>query len=421
MTDAVADQVLYASYTQAQAISLAVAQASPMVDAHARLIRRLEQVAGLDRELEFLPSDDVISDRKAAQQGLVAPELAIVMAYCKIQLYDRLVHSDLPEDEYLSHDLERYFPAPLPQRYSDEMHGHRLRREIIATIVANQLVDRGGTTFAFRLGEETGASPSSLARGFAVAREVFDMRSFWAAVEALDNNVDAQVQLDMLLEARRLVERATRWLVLENPAGIRIEEQVRRFEPGARLLADAIPDVLEEDERLAFGARVEELTAAGVPRELATRVATFPSLTPVFDVVAVAELTGREFDDVMHTYFRLAYRLELGWLRDRIYELPRANRWQALARAALRDDLLSAQRELTREVLDSANGKRAEAAIDAWISEHEGAVERSLSTLAEIRASRTYDTTTLPVALREVRTLIRGGEGEPSGVYKLRR
>jgi glutamate dehydrogenase len=174
--------------------------------------------------------------------------------------------------------------------------------------------------------------------------------------------------------------------------------------------------VLEEDERSAFGARVEELTGAGVPRELATRVARFPSLAPVFDVVAVAEMTGREFDDVMHTYFRLGYRLELGWLRERIYALPRDNRWQALARAALRDDLLSAHRELTREVLDAADGKRAEAAIDAWISQHEGAVERSLSTLAEIRASRTYDTTTLPVALREVRTLVRGGEGEPSGV-----
>jgi glutamate dehydrogenase len=414
MTDAVADQVLYASYTQTQAISLALAQAPSMLDVHARLIRRLEQVTGLDRELEFLPSDDLISERKAAHRGLLAPELAIVMAYCKINLYDRLLNSDLPEDEYLGHDLERYFPAPLPERYGDEMRGHRLRREIIATIVANQLVDRAGTTFAFRLGEETGASPSSLARGFAVAREVFDMRSLWAAVEALDNKVDAQVQLDMLLDARRLVERATRWLVLENPAGIRIEEQVRRFEPGARLLADAIPDVLEEDERSAFGARVDELTGAGVPRDLATRVAAFPSLTPVFDVVAVGEMTGREFDDVMHTYFRLAYRLELGWLRERIYELPRANRWQALARAALRDDLLSAQRELTREVLEAADGRRAETAIDAWISEHEGAVERSLSTLAEIRASRMYDTTTLPVALREVRTLVRGGEGEPS-------
>jgi glutamate dehydrogenase len=432
MTDAVADQVLYAGYTQTQAISLALAQAPPMIDVHARLIRRLEQVAGLDRELEFLPSDEVISDRKAAHQGLLAPELAIVMAYCKIHLYGRLLHSDLPEDEYLSHDVERYFPPPLgrgpargeespngssgQERHATAMREHRLRREIIATVVANQLVDRAGTTFAFRLGEKTGASPSSLARGYAVAREVFEMRSFWAEVEALDNEVEAQLQLQMLIEARRLVERATRWLVLENPAGIRIEEEVRRFEPGAELLTDAIPGVLDGAEREAFHARVSELMDAGIPPELARRVAAMPSLLAVFDVVAVAEVTGRELEDVMHTYFRLGSRLELGWLRDRIYELPRANRWQALTRAALRDDLLSAHRELTREVLDAAGeGERADSAIDAWASERAAAVDRTLSTLADIRASRTYDTTTLPVALREVRSLIRGGEGEPSG------
>ena len=416
MTDPVAAQVLYASYRQTQAINLALAQAGPMIDVHARLMRRLEQVSGLDRELEFLPSDEVISDRKAAHQGLLAPELAIVMAYCKIHLYERLLHSDLPEDEYLAHDLERYFSEPLPERYSEQMRGHRLRREIIATIVANQLVDRAGTTFAFRLGEETGASPSSLARAFAVAREVFEMRSFWEDVEGLDNKVDARLQLQMLLAGRRLVERASRWLVLENPGGIEIEEQVRRFEPGAELLRRAIPDVLEEEESAAFGAKVDELTGAGVPRTLALRVAAMPSLTPVFDIVAVAEATGCELEYVMHTYFRLAYRLDLGWLRDRIYELPRGNRWQALARAALRDDLLSTHRELTREVLESASdGGDAEAAIEDWTSDRSAAVERTLGTLADIRASRTYDTTTLPVALREVRTLIRGGEGEPSG------
>jgi glutamate dehydrogenase len=416
MTEAVANQVLYASYTQTQAISLALAQAAPMIDVHARLIRRLEQAGGLDRELEYLPSDEVVSDRKAAHQGLLAPELAILMAYCKIHLFGRLLGSDLPEDEYLAHDLERYFPAPLPDRYGEKMRDHRLRREIIATVVANQLVDRAGTTFAFRLGEESGASPSSLARAYATAREVFDMRSFWAAVEALDNKVDAQLQLKMLIEGRRLVERASRWLVHENPGGLRIEEEVRRFEPGAELLREAIPDVLEDDERSAFTAEVDELTGAGVPRELATQVATFPSLPALFDIVAVAESTGRELEDVLHTYFQLGYRLGLGWLRERIYELPRANRWQALARAALRDDLLATHRELTREIIEAAkDGADAEQAIDAWVSDHSAAVERTLNTLADIRASRTYDTTTLPVGLREVRTLIRGGEGEPSG------
>ncbi len=416
MTDAVADQVLYASYTQTQAISLALFQAQPMLDVHARLIRRLEQVAGLDRDLEFLPSEEIISDRKAAHQGLLAPELAIVMAYCKLHIYERLLHSELPEDEYLSGDVERYFPPPLPERYAEAMPSHRLRREIISTVVANQLVDRAGTTFAFRLGEETGASPPTLARGYAVAREVFEMRRFWEEVEALDNQVPAEVQLRMLMEGRRLVERATRWLVLEEGSEIDIEQEVRRFEPGAELLSGALPEILDEAGTEAYESRVSELGEAGVPEELARWVAAMPSLLPVFDIVAVAEATGRDPEDVMHTYFRLASRLDLAWLRDRIYELPRANRWQALARAALRDDLIRAHRELTEEVLEYAgDGERGDEAIDAWAGERAETLDRALGTLSDIRASRTYDTTTLPVALREVRSLIRGGEGEPSG------
>ncbi|HTX32104.1 MAG TPA: NAD-glutamate dehydrogenase [Solirubrobacteraceae bacterium] len=416
MTDSVAERVLYGSYTQTQAISLALYQGKPMIDVHARLIRRLEQVAGLDRELEFLPSDEIISDRKASHEGLLAPELAIVMAYCKLHIYGRLVHSELPEDEYLARDLERYFPPPLPERYAAVMPEHRLRREIIATLVANQLVDRAGTTFAFRLGEETGASPATLARGYAVAREVFDMRCFWEDVEALDNEVPAEVQLQMLIEGRRLVERSTRWLVLEGAGGIEIEEEVERFEPGAELLGGALPEILDGAEAEAFDEQVSELTEAGVPEKLARRVAAMPSLLPVFDIVAVAEESGRDPEEVMHTYFRLDSRLELAWLRERIYDLPRSNRWQALARAALRDDLMRAHRELTQEVLDFASdGHGGEEAIDEWAADRSESLERSLNTLADIRASRTYDTTTLPVALREVRSLIRRGEGEPSG------
>ncbi len=416
MTDSVAERVLYASYTQTQAISLALYQAKPMIDVHARLIRRLESVAGLDRELEFLPGDEIISDRKAAHGGLLAPELAVVMAYCKLHIYSRLLHSELPEDEYLSHDLERYFPPPLPERYAEAMPDHRLRREIIATVVANQLVDRAGTTFAFRLGEETGASPPTLARGYAVAREVFDMRRFWEEVEGLDNQVPAEVQLEMLIEGRRLVERSTRWLVLEEGVSIEIEDEVERFKPGAELLREALPGILNGAEAEAFDERVSELTEAGVREELARQVAAMPSLLPAFDIIAVAEESGRDPEEVMNTYFRLASRLELSWLRDRIYALPRSNRWQALSRAALRDDLMRAHRELTQEVLEYASdGHGGEEAIDEWAEGRPEALERSLGTLADIRASRTYDTTTLPVALREVRSLIKGGEGEPSG------
>ena len=273
MTEAVADQVRYGSYTQTQALSLALAQAASMVDVHARLITHLEQVAGLDREIEFLPTDEVINDRKVLRQGLVAPELAVLMAHCKIHLYARLVDSDLPEDEYLSHDLERYFPAPLPERYAEHMRAHRLRREIIATVVANQLVDRAGTTFVFRLSEETGASPALLARAYAAAREILDMPPFWSAVEALDNQVDAQTQLKMLIEGRRLVERATRWLVTTYPDQIDIARTIGYFKQGAGMLRAALPDILDGADRSAYEGWANELQAAGVPPSLTARVA----------------------------------------------------------------------------------------------------------------------------------------------------
>ncbi len=285
MTDAVADAVLYGSYTQTQAISMSLVQAVPMVGVHARLIRHLQQVAGLDRKLEQLPSAEELAERRQQRRGLTAPEVAVVMAYDKIHLYEELLDSDVPEDQYLGDDLERYFPSPLPERYSEQMRDHRLRREIIATVVANQLVDRGGTTFTFRLGEETRATTSQLARAFAVAREVFEMRSFWDEVEALDNRIEAGTALRMLIEGRRLVERATRWLVRAGSSLTDIEGTTRRFLPGARTLAGALPEVLDGLDRDAFAERLAELEAAGVPRELGRRVASMPSLLYAFDIV----------------------------------------------------------------------------------------------------------------------------------------
>jgi glutamate dehydrogenase len=407
MTDAVADRVLYASYTQTQAMSLALTQSASMVEVHARLIRRLEQTAGLDRQLESLPSEKTIAARRSEHRGLVAPELAILMAYCKIHLYEELLESDLPEDPYLAHDLERYFPAPLPDRYPEQVRDHRLRRELIGTIVANQLVDRAGMTFAFRLGEETGASTPRLARAYAVAREVFEMREFWAEVEALDDQIEAGTQLAMLIAGRRLVERATRWLVRSSARGvIDVAVTTRRFLPGARLLADALPEVLDGIDRDAFDERLAELQTAGAPPQLARRVASMRALLSVFDIVQDSAATGRPQPAVTEIYFGIGARLGLDWLRDRVLELPRADRWQALARAALRDDLYRLHRSLTRDVLEADAGTGSEPAIDAWIQRNSAAIKRSQGVLADVKASRTYDTTTLPVVLRELDNLV---------------
>jgi glutamate dehydrogenase len=220
----------------------------------------------------------------------------------------------------------------------------------------------------------------------------------------------------MLIEGRRLVERATRWLVRANARGIDIEQTIARFEPGAKRMAQALPEVLDGGDREAFDKRGEDLRNGGVPVELANRAAGMPALYSVFDIVEVAASTGRDQDMVMTVYAGLGARVGLNWLRDRILELPRTNRWQALARAALREDLYGVHRSLTQEVIEAAGAHAdGDEAIDAWLERNETAVERCMAILSDINASRAYDTTTLPVALREVRNLIHADAAAGAG------
>jgi len=411
MTDAVAERVLRGSYLQTQALSLALAQATGMLDVHDRMMRALEQAGRLDRGLEALPEGDEVTERRAAHAGLTQPELAVLLAYSKITLYAELLDSDLPEDAALTAELAGYFPAPLPKRYADRLEKHRLRREIIATRVTNGIVDRAGITFVFRLQEDTGATSADIARAYAVASDVFDMRRLWADVEALDLEVDATVQIEMLLEARRLVERATRWLLRSRPRPLDISAETDRFAAGAASVGDALPGVLFPAEREEVEARVVALAEQGVPDELAHRVACLSDRFAALDIVGVAGATGKEIDEVTALHFLVGGRLHLHWLRDRIATLPRENRWEAMARAALRDDLFSLHAELTADVLRGADAEHAEARLDGWIEANRPQVERCLGILSDIRTGGTYDLTTLPVALRELRNLIQAAAG----------
>ncbi|MFL5878339.1 MAG: NAD-glutamate dehydrogenase [Solirubrobacteraceae bacterium] len=413
MTDAVAELVLKDNYEQAETLSLAEAQAASMLDVHARLIDRLEQTRKLDRELEALPSEEELAERKRDHRGLTRPELATLLAYSKIDLYAALLDSDVPEDPYLSAELEAYFPTPLPQRFGAHMRSHPLRREIMATRVVNNMLHGAGITFAFRLHEETGAPASDIARAYTVAREVFEMRAQWAQIEGLDNRVDAETQTAMLLEGRRLVERGSRWLLRNRRRPLAIAAAVEDFGPGAAVLYASVPELLGPSDLEPLTSRAGELQAAGVPRDLALRVASLGPMAATFDIVEVARETGWDVEAVAAIHFRLGSRLQLHWLRDAIVALPRDDRWRALARAALRDDLYGLHRALTADVVRSAPAAcDAEECVERWVA-GAPAAERCLATLADIRVGRVYDLTTLPVAVREVRNLIQARESAP--------
>ncbi len=412
MTEEVGELVLRDNYLQAQAISNAIAQSGSMADVHARYISSMESSGRINREIEFLPSEEELADRKAAGFGLTAPEFAVLLAYTKISLYTRLLGSEALEDDYLARELEHYFPTPLQKRFSERMKGHRLRREIVATSVVNSIVNRCGITFAHRLGEEAGAEASDIARTYAASREIFGLRELWKEIENLDNKVPAETQTEMILESRKLIERSTRWLLRNRRAPLDIGATVARFSDGAEELSGRIPDLMLESEREKLEERKEALEEKGVPEELARRVAALGPMFSVLDIVDTADATGQSIETAAAVYFTLGDRMNLHLLRDHIDRLPRDNRWRTLARAALRDDLYGQQATLTSEILRSvpADGKDAGERIEAWVEANQRAVDRTIQVLRDISQSGVYDLSTLPVMLREIRNLIASSE-----------
>jgi glutamate dehydrogenase len=414
MTEEVARLVLRDNYLQTQALSNAVAQAASMVDVHARYIRALEHAGKLNREFEFLPSEEELAERKSNDTGLTAPEFAVLLAYTKITLYRELVESDVTEDPSLSGQLERYFPTPLRERFRDQMQEHRLRREITATQITNSMVNRCGITFAFRLHEETGAAVPEIARAYTAAREIFGMRDLWAEIEALDTQVNAETQIRMLLDARKLVERATRWLLRNRRPLLDVAATVSYFSERTAELFGRIPELLRAGARKDLERATEEFASANVPSELARRVATLKTMFSALDIVDVADATDQPVETVAQVYFTLGGRLKLHWLRGHVEALPRDNRWQTLARAALRDDLYDQQAELTAEILRSTpDDLPAAERIEAWVDANRALVERTVQVLTDINASGSFGLATLSVALREIRNLITSSSASP--------
>jgi glutamate dehydrogenase len=406
MTDEVAELVLRNNYLQTQALSLANAQSSSLLEVHSRLIRKLERDGELDREIEFLPSNEEIHERLKAGAGMTTPELSVLIAYVKITLFQRLLESDLPRDAYLSQELERYFPTPLQKRYKERMPGHRLAAEIISTVVANELVNRAGMTSIFRLGEETGADAIEITRAYLVAREIFGMKEVWDEIESLDSKVPAETQIAMLLEGRKLVERASRWLLRNRRRPFDISATSETFAAKVQQLAERLPKLVMTSVRKAMDKHAGKLSSAGVPGPLAKRIATFNELYSALDIVSVSNVVGLDVEKVASVYFALGAKLDLHWMRDQVVALPRENRWQALARAALRDDLYDQEAKLSADVLRTdSQSDDADARIVAWLQANAVAVNRCRQILSDLRTAGTPDFAMLSVAMREIRSL----------------
>ncbi len=408
MTDEVATLVLRDNYEQNTALAAASAQSPALLHVHEDWIRRLERRGLLDRALEFLPTRKQVALRIEAKQGLTAPELSVLLAYTKIVLAQELLDSDLPDDPFFRSDLYQYFPTPMRQTYREQMEAHPLRREIVVTQAVNDLVNGAGMTFYHRLSEETAASAEELVRANFVAREIFGSRAVIDEINSYDNVLPADVQTHMRLEMRTLVERATRWLINNRRPPLDSEGTVDFFGTMATKMLGAMPEVLTGRELDAFNLRKQRLVDRGVPEELAARVAVLPPAYAVLTIVETSKRDGVQPLDVARLHFALGERLGLSALVARILGLPRDDRWQTMARAALREDLHAVHGQLTAQVLsDTPGDKPIPARIADWEEDDEVVVTRAVTTLDEICSDEKADLARLSVGLRVVRTLLR--------------
>ncbi|HTG76682.1 MAG TPA: NAD-glutamate dehydrogenase [Steroidobacteraceae bacterium] len=406
MTEEVAALVLRDNYLQSQAISLQQAKAADRLGEHAHLIRSLERDGVLDRALEYLPTAEEIEDRRRAGEGLTRPELSMVLAYAKIALNNQLVQSDVPEDHYLSRELDRYFPDRLTRRYSDLLREHRLKREIIATATTNSIVNRMGPNFVARTQQDTGADAATVARAYTVAREVFDVRDLWRAIEQLDNRVPATVQYAMMHDTVALLRQVSYWLIQRHRRELGIEAQVERLRPGVRELSRTVPGWLGGLERSAYDTRAADLVRCGVPPELARTVASSQALHCAPDIVELASARRLSVEAAAHAYVTVGSEFGLDWLRERIEALATEGHWHAVARGSLREGVYESHRRLAQRVLSETRERDPAAAVAQWTRGHAAEAAHARGVVNDIRSQQTaIDFASISVALQAVRRL----------------
>ena len=411
MTDDVAGLVLDDNRAQNAVLGVARAQAPGMIRVHRRFVADLEARRGIDRQLEVLPDDAGFEALEAAGKGLCSPELATLLAHAKLDLHPRVLASDVPDTPAFRRRLPEYFPRALRDRFPDAIGEHPLRREILTTLLINEMVDAAGLTYAFRMEDELGASPDDTMRGFAVTTSVFDLPELWSRLAA--PTIPTAVSDQVVLVSRRLLDRATRWFLTNRPQPLAVGATIARFAEPVRQLRAQLPELLVGGELAELEDDAADLETAGVPPGLALEAASLLAAYSLLDIVDLVELADRDREprepvEVARLYFALSEHLGINLGLTAVSALERGDRWHSLARLALRDDLYGSLRAITLDALrESAPGTPVERTIAQWERANASRLLRARPALDQILDGSRLDLATLSVVSRQLRGLAR--------------
>lgn len=406
MTDEVAELVLNNNYQQAQAISISLQHARKSIDEYIRLISRLESVGKLNRELEFLPGDDQLQERKSNNAGLTRPELSVLISYVKMELKESLSNSWITDDVYLSQEIKTAFPAKLVGTYPAEISQHRLHKEIIATQLANGMVNSMGITFAERLSQVSGYAFADIAAAWVIARDVFDIDTLRSQIEALDNQIDSGLQQQMMADLVRVVRRATQWFLRHHQQSGDIGALVSQFRPAVELITQQWGELLSGEAQERWSEKQQQLINAGVPASLAASIAGADNLYSLLSIIQAADRTSQPLQRVAQVHFRLGDRLKLYWFDLQMKEIEAVSHWETMARDSFREDLTNHQQSITENVLNVDDAQaEPEVLLESWLSGKSLLMDRWQSLLNEISNSGQQDFAIYTVAIRELQAL----------------
>jgi glutamate dehydrogenase len=397
--------VLYDNYLQAQILSQEVEGSAQRIEAYEDLMRQLEADGELERDVEFLPSSEEMAERRASGAGMARPELAVLLAYAKRSAAAALLRSELPDSMYLEQDLQKYFPPKVVERFGHLIPEHPLRRELLATIMANDVVNDQGVTFVTRMVTETGARPSDVIRAFRIARDVTGAVERWAAVEALDGVVDPVVQNELMSGVDWLVEAVSRWYLVQ-AAGQQLADAIEESREAFAELSGIISTIGPESWREQHEHTVQRLLDGGVPEDVARRHAFQAELVHGPDIISIARESVRSVEEVARAFFLLGERLEIDWLEFRLEELPAGSKWQRWAVQSMEDDIFLVRRQLVERAIAESEGEPVDEAIEAFLQRREEAFARLQRFMRGLAMEGVSDLAQLTVALRQVRALV---------------
>jgi glutamate dehydrogenase len=411
MVDDVAAHVLKDNYDQTLALSVALSRAHHDLDSDGRFIRDLERRGKLDRAVEFLPSDEDLRKRGADNRGLTRPELAVLLAYAKLDLDAEIVASDLPDQSYFTSELAGYFPQAAVTSFPDELIHHRLRREIVATSLSNKIVNLAGPVFIHRTKEISSAPAARVARAFVLAEGAFGLSALKSRIDALDLRVPAAVQTGMYADLAQLLRRLGLWFVVNVPANADLGDTIARYRAGVESLRGTFSTLVSPYEAQATEARIADLQKAGAPLDVAEDIAVLPLLGGAPEIALLAHGRGLSLDLVAGAYFAVGATIGLDRLRGLAARIFGSEHWDRLAIRRIVDDLYSGQRGLTADALSSVDPKTARSradgadAVKLWAEQHADALERTRSFLGELERTGDLSIAKLTLANSQIHEL----------------